>query len=57
MIVFTLPSDIEWRPLSERLRLYARQIAAREGGLRFIALLEEAADELDLCAAGKEAFL
>jgi hypothetical protein len=50
MILFTLPGDMERRPLSERLRIYARQIAAREGGLRLIALLEESADELDLYA-------
>ena len=50
MIVFTLPTDIERRSMSERLRLYARQIAPREGGLRLIALLDEAADELDLNA-------
>lgn len=55
MIVFTLPKDIERRPVGERLRIYARQIAAREGGLRLIALLEEAADELDLHAGRKEA--
>lgn len=48
MIVFTLPKDIEHRPTAERLRIYARQIAPREGGLRLIALLDEAADELDL---------
>jgi hypothetical protein len=55
MIVFTLPMDIERRPVYERLRIYASQIAAREGGLRLIALLEEAADELDLQTRGQEA--
>ena len=53
MIVFTFPTDIERRSMPERLRLYARQIAPRDGGLRFIALLDEAADELDLNAARK----
>ena len=57
MIVFTLPMDIERRPMSERLRIYARQIAAREGGLRLIALLEEAADEIDLHSRRKEILL
>ena len=50
MIVFTLPKDIERRPTAERLRIYARQLSPREGGLRLIALLDEAADELDLNA-------
>ena len=50
MIVFRLPADMERRPLPERLRIYARQLAPREGGLRLIALLEEAAAELDLVA-------
>ncbi len=57
MIVFTLPADIERRSMSERLRLYARQIAPHEGGLRLIALLDEAADELDLNAGRKEVIL
>ena len=48
MIVFRLPADIERRPLPERLRIYASQLAPRDGGLRLIALLEEAADELQL---------
>ena len=50
MIVFKLPADIECRPLPERLRVYASQLAPRDGGLRLIALLEEAADELELVA-------
>ena len=50
MIVFTLPTDIERRTTAERLRLYARQIAPRDGGLRLIALLDEAAAELELHA-------
>ena len=50
MIIFKLPADIEHRPLPERLRVYASQLAPREGGLRLIALLEEAADELELVA-------
>lgn len=53
MIVFTLPADIERRPMAERLRIYARQIAPRGGGLRLVALLDEAADELDLHAGCK----
>lgn len=53
MIVFTLPTNIERRPMAERLRIYARQIAPRGGGLRLVALLEEAADELDLHAGRK----
>ena len=57
MIVFTLPTDIERRSTSERLRLYARQIAPREGGLRLIALLDEAADELDLIAGCNQVML
>ena len=57
MIVFSLPADIERRSLGERLRIYARQIAAREGGLRLIALLEEAADELDLRSVRIESLL
>lgn len=47
-MTFTLPCDIERRPLSERLRIYACQIAPCDGGLRLSALLEEAACELEL---------
>jgi hypothetical protein len=50
VIIFNLPTDMERRPMPERLRIYARQLAPREGGLRLIALLEEAADELELAA-------
>lgn len=50
MIVFELPADIERRPLPDRLRVYAAQLAPRDGGLRLIALLEEAAAELELVA-------